>query len=207
MSAPLYQRGDTVYLRSSAEIGQLDSFRIDGAKSNSAGVWSYRVDIGLKPPTQPTVGDRVDPRLLESRLYYAEGDFVTLCEALNIIVARLEQQSALVQSILDDECSGSAGEDPVAVGHSKFDVGDQIWVTASAKIGFLESRFITEVFEIGIQPGSGKTRYLYKLRHMPKQLTFHEWELSTKCEAVQLAIGAVNRQLNLMRTKQDQVCS
>ena len=205
--APFYRRGEVVYLRSSAEIGQLDSFKISNAKQIAANQWVYKIDIGKRPPKHQMTGDRYDGRIPEKSILFTEGELITLCEALNIIVARLTTQLENVNAYLDSECMDPTEEEPVEDPDGpKFNVGDTIYFTSSARIGFLEEEKVKEIWEIGVQPGSQKTRYEYKINNKPQNIVFREDELITKCEAAVLIKSYVENRLLEMQNKQSSLC-
>lgn len=204
MSKPSLNRGDVVYLKSSAEIGRLEPFKISGAKQVDKDVWLYQVEIHKKPPRVPTIGDKVRPKFTEPDLYYKASEFISLCDALDIAISRLETQLQSVELFLAD-CSET--DLPVLEeGSPKFEIGDRVWFNASAKIGFFESDTVTEILEIGIQPGSTKRRFQYTLNIVPDRIVFREDELITKCEAGKLVKSAIERQLAEMQSKRTQYC-
>lgn len=198
MAAPLYKREDIVYRLSGAEIGRLEAFKIAGSRQVSAGVWEYEVIIHQRPPNQPTTGDRTQPKLVEPRLYFAEAELIGLCEALQIMVARLSTQIASVDDLLNGECASVTDEGAVELGAPKFNIGDRVWISASARIGFFEDDIVIGVKEVGIQPGSKRSRFVYKLRRTTgrgrRDLVFREDELINKCEAASFVRTALSRQ-------------
>lgn len=205
MSAPLYKRDDIVYLRSSAEIGKLDSFRISNSISNNINAgWFYKILIHKKPPGNTTHGDQVDHRMVEKSILYSEAELITLCEAIGIIITRLETQLARVENtitILTDD-------DDVVIGafDSKFNIGDEVWVAASARVGFFENHKIKEIQDVGVQHGSKKPKFQYRLTNLPNNIFFRGDELLNKHDAALLIRNSIQDDLNRMITVRDQNC-
>ena len=198
-TAPLYKRGDSVYLKGSAEIGKLEAYKIGSAKQTQNGRWVYRINIAKKPPDQGLIGDSFDARICEGALYYTEDELITMCEALDIIVLRFSNQVTRLEQTIASRCAESDAPD-VLEGEPRWGIGDEVYFDASARIGFLHSDFVTAIHEVGIQPGSKRPRYCYQVRYVPnKQIQFREDELITFCEAAEKALLALQRDLNAER--------
>ena len=209
MPAPLHKREDVVYRRSGAEIGRLEAFKISGARQVSAGVFEYEVIIHQRPPARLSTGDRTSSRVVEPRLWFPEAELITLCEALNLMVARLDTQVRGVDGILTGECASVTDEAVPEPGAPRFNIDDRVWVAASARIGFFEDDIVVGVKEIGIQPGSKRARFVYKLRRtsLPhKVLIYREDELITQCEAARLVRAELGRQLAEAQALQQAHC-
>jgi len=191
---PLFKRGDVVYLKGSAVIGQLDSFEISGAEQRSAGVWLYQVKISKRPPATRFVGDQYDGRLRENDLLYAEGELIGLCEALDLIISNLTNQLTSVEANIANECS-ELPPIPI-VGAPKFNIDDMVFISSSARIGFFECRQVQSVREIGVQPGSKQARFIYALKNLNQEIIFREDELLTKCEAAVFVKNYLERRLS-----------
>ena len=206
-TAPLYRRGDSVYLKGSAEIGKLEAYRVNSIKQMQDGRWVYRIDIGKKPPDGPMIGDKYDSRICEGSLYYTEGELVTVCEALDIIVLRFSRNITRLEQAIASKCAESDAPE-VFEDEPRWAIGDTVYFDASARIGFLHSDIITAIHEVGIQPGSHRTRYCYQVRNVPnKQLYFREDELITYCEAAEKALPALQRDLAAAEAKRTQLCT
>lgn len=206
-TAPIYRRDDVVFLKESALIGKLESYKITSLKQIQDGRWVYQVDINKKPPHRGLVGDSFDSRTSEPSLYFTEIDFVSVCEALDIIVSRLNKQISSLQSKINSRCEIS--DAPILiVGQPRWGIGDEVYFDASARLGFLQRAKITQIFEVGIQPGSKATRYKYRIDiDRRRNLIFRENELITFCEASQLALESLQRDLVGSEAKRTSLCS
>lgn len=211
--APLFRRGDTVYLKSSAAIGRLDSFRIGNSHQVLTGQWVYQIVIAKKPPHQQTIGDSWDKRTAEPSLHYHEDELVPLCEAIDMGVFELQRQIAAVEAKQIGLCSETESDpepdfDPDG---PKFEIEELVHFDASARLGFFMSARITGIFEIGVQPGSIKTKYSYttNLQGTTSNMTiFHrEDEFIDICEACPKVLSSLNGQLANLLAKRDDLCS
>ena len=205
-AAPLYRRDDVVYLRESALIGKLESFKITSLKQIQDGRWVYQIDIGKKPPDQGLIGDSFDGRISEPSIFYTESEFVDICDALEIICNRLNQQITSLQfkmSSCDEE------EAPIlSSGQPRWAIGEEIFFAASARLGFLQTSRVTQIFEVGVQPGSRVTRYKYRVSlDRKRNLLFREDELISFCEAAQLALESLQRDLTSSEAQRSSLCS
>jgi len=201
MAAPLFKRGDIVYLEESAEIGRLEAYEISESKQSTPTQWLYKIRIHQRPPIRPTIGDQFRPQAIEPDLWYTASEFMTYCETLSVIVIRLQTQQNRVDNYLSSICATQ--DETQAEGAPKFNLEDEIWLSASAKLGFFENRLVNGVFEVGVQPGSKKTRYRYSLLNISQQLYFREDELLTKCEAATFVHSAITNQLTGMTQLQN----
>jgi hypothetical protein len=205
-AAPLYRRGDSVYLRSSAELGKLEAFRVTSIRQLQDSRWVYRIAIGKKPPDQALIGDSYDSRIAEPTLFYTEGELINVCEALDIICGRFRRRVDALQREIDTRCVES---DAPVVGPNepRWNIGDLIYYDASAKLGFLECDRIKEIYEVAIQPGSRRIKWNYRTQNLTdKNIIFREHELITWCEAAEKAIAACNRDLTSAEAKKAQLC-
>ena len=206
-TAPLYRRDESVYLKSSAELGKLEAYKITSIKQVQDGRWVYRISIGKKPPHQWLSGDSYDSRIPEAALHYTEAELITMCEALDIICGRFRRQVELLEIKVATRCPDP---DPPVTGldEPRWGIGDFIYFAASAKLGFMHHDCVRSIHEIGIQPGSRRTRYIYQVVNIPsKSITFREHELITYCEAADLALAACRRDLVNAEAKRTQLCS
>ena len=206
-TAPLYRRDESVYLRSSAEIGKLEAFKINSIKQIQDGRWVYRIDIYKKPPTQGLIGDSYDSRVSELALFYTEIELITVCEALDIICTRFRDQTVALQIYIILSCSESDAP-IVGMDEPRWTIGDTIYFDASARLGFLHDDVVSSIQEVGIQPGSRRTRYCYTLKRLKnKAILFREDELITFCEAADKAVVALERDLNAAEAQRLSLCS
>jgi len=206
-SAPLYRRGDTVYLLESAIVGKLDAFKITSIKQVVDGRWVYEISIGKKPPSQGLIGDTYDARISELAIAYLESELVGVCEALNIIVVRLQRQVTNIESKIAGCCPDD--DPPTAPGASRWGIGSLVYFDASARLGFFQCARVTQIREIGVQPGSRQTRYVYStdLRNAWDNLVFREDELISFCESATKVLSSVQRDLTNAQAKQGDLCS
>lgn len=207
-TAPLFRRGDTVYLRESAEIGKLEAFKITSIKQVVDGRWVYEINIGKKPPAQGLIGDTWDARFAEPNIAYLESELIEVCEAIDIAVVRTQLQINGVQNRIDTMCP----EDPITtpLDAPRWAIGDQVFFDASARTGFLQCARVTKIFEVGIQPGSRRTRYQYvtDLRALPRdELCFREDELVSFCQAAPKVLSSLQRDLAEAQSKQAALCT
>lgn len=215
MAAPAFKIGDVVYLVESAALGELEAYKIGGLKQVTAGTWVYQIYIEQKPPTEQTVGDRID--LKEPReLFYEESEIFTLCEAIQTAINNLVIRINRTQFQIE-ECLGQIETtyiDPVPVpqpnpgpNEPRYNIGDVVFVKNSANIGFLESYKVTTINK---QPDSREFIYDLDLTttklapqvtqggtpRFKKDIFFKERELITKCEAVNLVMAALQRKMS-----------
>lgn len=207
-TTPLYRRGESVYLRSSAEIGKLEAFKITSIKQIQDGRWIYEISISKKPPHHALIGDSYDSRINENErtIFYAESELVTVCEALDIIVNRFQRQITTLENQIDSKCSDYAGEPVAGVDEPRWAIDDIVYYDASARLGFLEKTRITSIYEVGIQPGSKRTRYRYKVRTRNPRISFREDELISYCEAAAKALISMQADYDAAVAKQSTLC-
>jgi hypothetical protein len=211
-AAPLFRRGDTVYLKSSSAVGRLDSFKVGNSRILN-GKWVYQIGISKKPPHQQTIGDSWDKRVLEGDLFYYEDELITMCEAIDLGINELNKQIASVQVKQIGVCDNVT--EPVAPDYDpdgpRFAIGELVYLDVSARLGFFMSAKITGTFETGVQPGSPKTKYVYTtdLKHTTGNMTIYhrEDEFITVCEACPKVLANLNGQLANLVAKRDDLCS
>ncbi len=205
-TTPLYRRGESVYLRSSAEIGKLDSFKITSIRQVQSGRWIYEISISKKPPHHALIGDSYDSRINERSIFYAESELITICEALDIVVNNFQRQITTLENQIDSKCSDYGGEPIPGVDEPRWAIDDIVYYDASARLGFLEKTKITDIYEVGIQPGSKRTRYRYKVRTKNPRITFREDELISYCEAAAKALISLQADHDAAVAKQSTLC-
>lgn len=240
-AAPRYQIDEVVYLRASAALGELESYRVGAVQDRGIG-WVYQIFIDSRPPAEWTLGDRID--LKEERLlFFTEEELVSLCEALDLAATALAGTIARVKSQIDDFCANTGDEPPVFTARTprenvpaRWSVGDEVAIEASAKRGFVEIHNVTNIHKypqqnvyvyeldifgdrreramLGKCPGIpvlniGLDSYQktgYPRDGYPKQLYFQETELMTKCEALEMAEGVLERKLIYIMMKHAAFC-
>lgn len=224
MAAPLYKIGDVVYLVESAALGELEAYKIGAIQQLSADKWVYKIYIDQKPPTEQTVGDRIDLR--ETReMFYEESEIFGLCGAIDTAINNIEIRINRTQFMLDEcEGLGSTWIDPIPApqpnpgpNESRYTIDDTVYVKSSANIGFLEDYKISGIFR------PDNREYLYSLSltttKLAPQVTqsgiprfknniyFKERELVTKCEALTLAMAALNRKMSRLLALKMNLCT
>jgi hypothetical protein len=215
MAAPTFKIGDVVYLVESAALGELEAYKIGGLSQATPGIWVYQIYIEQKPPTEQTVGDRVD--LKEPReMFYEETEIFTLCEAVQTAINNLTIRINRTQFQID-ECLGQVETtyiDPIPVpqpnpgpNEPRYNINDTVFIKNSANVGFLEAYKVTTINK---QPNSREFIYDLDLttEKLAPQVTqggkprfkmdifFKERELITKCEAVTLIMAALQRKIS-----------
>lgn len=99
MSNPVFNVGDTVYLRSSAGIGFLETLRISGIHKTSAG-WVYTV---YNAPSinniNYSMGDRKS-LVNGAVIYFSESEFISYCDALTLIETNLSTRLDQVRTLI-----------------------------------------------------------------------------------------------------------
>jgi hypothetical protein len=100
---------DVVYLRSSAQIGFLEAYKVTGIFQLRNDRYVYTIDINKRPPSAQTVGDHIDLKGIRT-LYFTEDELLTFCEAETLVVQSLERRLAVEKARLAAKCpSGSSG--------------------------------------------------------------------------------------------------
>lgn len=96
--APLYNQGDTVYLRDSAALGFLEAYIVHTITHRPDGLIVYSLSTHLKPPAaNMTMGDRNTGRVLHPLTFF-EHELVSYCDALALAVANTQKQLAKLQA-------------------------------------------------------------------------------------------------------------
>ena len=103
-TAPLYDQGDTVYLKDSAALGFLEAYIVQTIVHRADGSIVYHLATYLKPPAaNMTIGDRNTGRVLHG-LSFFESELITYCEALSLAIVNSQAQLASLQA--QSEVSG-----------------------------------------------------------------------------------------------------
>lgn len=103
MTAPLFNIGDSVYLKESAQNGFLEVVRISHILTSTDGQWTYNVITGTKLPAATTFGDR-NTHQNPFVLYYNESELISFCDAADIIEAVLEQRLTEIRQQRGSRC-------------------------------------------------------------------------------------------------------
>lgn len=226
MTKPRFRINDLVYLFTSAKVGRLESYRVGSIHDNGLGRYIYQIFIDPKPPRETTVADRVD--LKSSRdLFFTEDELVTACEAMDIALTSLNNQLSRLVNLRDSKCDTTATPSPPSprtpgeVLEPRFSVDDIVFIKASARIGFIENYKVTNVlrtqqrkawrYELNIRGDfrnrdqQGNLRLGFNKTVMPR-LLFHEEELIEECEALDLAIAHLEKEITKMAANFVAVC-
>lgn len=119
LPAPKFTINETVYLAESAAIGHLEGYHVGSIAYSATGEPVYTIQIKAKSGPAPTFGDRVlhkpsfiavdssTARQLGQVLTFFESELMTLCEALKVIKANLEERLAAVNVQVQGSCQGS----------------------------------------------------------------------------------------------------
>lgn len=200
-AAPIYKIKDVVYLIESAALGELEAYRVGAIHQQADGVWIYQIFIEQKPPAEQTVGDRIDLKSATGMAYY-ESDLTDLCGALVSSIANVQSRINRYNNLYVSECTPSAGYEPEAIasGAPRFSIGQQIYVRASAQIGFVETHTVTHIHKV---PESAEFMYQLDLttaKTVDRPITgptlyFKEREFVNKCEAFDLVLAALDRKM------------
>jgi hypothetical protein len=212
---PKYRIGDVVYSVESATLGELDAYKIGAISQKSPGVWVYQFYIEKRPPDQQTVEDRIDLRSTWG-LFYEESELTDVCTAVHLAIlnvqARINRTSILLQKCGTDEPATPPG--------ARFNLGEVVWIKASADIGFLETH---KVIEIHRAPSAAE--YIYRLdtdgAKIPTNplrsvsavkwewpvLYFRERELVSECEALNMVMVALERKISRLLAIKLTICT
>jgi len=225
-TAPKYRINDLVYLDSSARIGQLESYRVGAIHDKGIGKYIYQIFIEQRPPAESTVASLNDLKF-ERELFFTETELLTGCEAMGIILLVLDAQIGRYLDRRADICIGSEFESRtsgVAVGQQlapRFSVGDCVFMREPAKIGFLESHIITNIYRT---PDQRQWKYHLDIRGDQRQrdrhgnfflkpaqtviprIFFLENEIITECDALNFAIDNLDRRIIKMASDFVAVC-
>ena len=97
-TSPGYSISDVVYLRASAALGYLESYRVDGIVYDEiTSAWKYRIDITAAQGAGFTVGHTNDLRA-ERILYFTESELMTGCDAMTLVETNFTSRLARIQA-------------------------------------------------------------------------------------------------------------
>jgi hypothetical protein len=98
-NAPIYNIGQTVYLKESAALGFLEAYIIKNMAYEPNGRLIYTLVTSLKSPAAvQTIGDRVTGQLALPIRFYEE-DLIEYRVALETCIANLQNQLTHLQSL------------------------------------------------------------------------------------------------------------
>jgi len=226
MPIPKFRINDLAYLASSARVGQLESYKVGGIHDKGLGKFIYQIFIDQKPPAEATVGGLNDLKE-ERQLFFTESELISGCEAMDFALLSLDAQIGRMMDRRDEICVGSDFESRpprVALRQQQspvFNVGDCIFIRESAKIGFLESHTITNIYRTADQrqwkyfldiKGDQRQRdrngnfILRPAQTVVPRMYFLENELITECDALNYAIDHLERAIIKMASDFVAVC-
>jgi len=114
MSNPKYNVNDVVYLRESAALGFLEAMRINSVNnSDISSGWLYTLSASqLQPIAASHYGEMITSTYGRgsihsssgAQVYFTEDEFVSLCEALDLIRAVLQARLSKVEAQIADLC-------------------------------------------------------------------------------------------------------
>lgn len=104
MKNPKYNPGDTIYLRESAVLGFIESYKIDNVSyDKSTSQWMYNVNVKHRGPAPSTTIDRVTLRNSEC-LLFRESELIEFCDAIQLAIDESENRLAKLKNIRDARC-------------------------------------------------------------------------------------------------------
>jgi hypothetical protein len=103
-NAPLYNIGDIIYLKESAAIGKLESYRIDNIIfDSSVSLWMYQVDVRQRGSESRTVLDAYN--LSQRRiLFFKEPEVGTFCDVIDTAITAHENRLTLLNFKANGVC-------------------------------------------------------------------------------------------------------
>lgn len=216
-----YEIDDIVYLTSSANIGFLEAYRIDAKKFvSSANTWAYKITILKHPPVQFTVQAANDLRKSPYDVWYTENEFVTICNAIDLAITRINQILSNLNFAKTEKCGSADDEEERDPSLPKFDIGDEVYIRQSATIGFLlkfeidsiSKSFKDQRFVFRLAPNTSIPSTPFQISNPPNlsaapfNIDFTAFELIPLCEALDLAIAHNERELQKLVSKRDKLC-
>jgi len=210
-STPRFKIGDVVYLRESAELGQLEAYRV-GQISRAGGFFIYTIFINPRPAQEAAMGDQIDGKRRDTQMSYGEDVLLTFCEAVDIAITEVERKLDNLRFIQESRCSPTAGHEefvpdpprnPQDVTTPQFDIDETVFIAASAKIGFRETYRVVEQYRT---PNSNQWSYRLNIPGINgKTYYFKETELMKECGALGFVIAALERDL-MELTRKAEIC-
>jgi hypothetical protein len=214
-TAPKFKIGDIVYLNESANLGELDAYKIDAIQQSLQGRWIYQIYIEKRPPDGQTVEDRVDLKL-PRQLFFDEAELITLCQAVNTAVNNVQHRMNSTLNVLAAVCGGSAGTPVIKKGDSRYSIDETVYIKASAERGFTEFYHVTNIhkrpdvaefmYELNIYGTARVTNNKLNLNKVFRQIFFREPELIDQCEALNIIVGALDHKIARLLAIKEAFC-
>lgn len=216
-TGPKFKINDIVYLNESANLGELDAYRINAIQQAISGRWVYQFFIEKRPPAGQTVEDRIDLKL-PRQLFFDEAELLTLCEAVNIALLNVQHRMNVALNIKATICGGSfVSPTPVVKkGDSRFSLGDTVYIKASAERGFTEFYQVTNIhkqpsvaefmYELNIYGTAPVRDNKLNLNKVFRQIFFREPELIDQCEALNIMVGALDHKVARLLAIKEAFC-
>lgn len=109
IAGPIYQIDDIVYLKASAVLGFLESYKITNLFYDPArNTWVYSIDLKPNPSGAPTsIGDHITLKNNHT-LFFIEDELITFCDAAHDVKSNLELRLARIIAQLEARCGGTA---------------------------------------------------------------------------------------------------
>ena len=104
MSLPQYQVEDIVYLRESALVGSIESYRISEVRQDPSGDWFYKISVNPRLPIgTATIGDRIT---LDQSYDFelAEDALIDYCGALALAITAATSNLTNLNALYEAHC-------------------------------------------------------------------------------------------------------
>jgi hypothetical protein len=106
---PMYKKDDVVYLKESAMIGFVESYKINGIRLDSRlNKWVYEINISHRGPETSTMIDMVNLRSNEKLSFY-EDELTDFCDAVQLAYTHAQERVAFLQAQLSARCGSTEG--------------------------------------------------------------------------------------------------
>lgn len=103
-NTPKYAIDEVIYLRESAMLGFIESYKIDGIEfDNRIKQWIYKIQIRQRGPSPNTIIDRADLRHFEV-LRFREDELMTFCDAIDIAISKAEERLSRLIAARASKC-------------------------------------------------------------------------------------------------------
>jgi len=101
---PKFSIDDTIYLRESAMLGFIESYKITGMHyETSSGQWIYHIAIKPRRESFTTVMDMYQ-LVNKEELLLREDELVTFCEAVNLAIIETQRRLNQLLTMKSEKC-------------------------------------------------------------------------------------------------------
>jgi hypothetical protein len=109
---PVYSINDIVYLKGSAAIGFLESYKITGLRFDvQLDAWIYEIGLSFNITGAPiTIGDNITLKGRTNEhniLHFTEDELIEFCEAAQMVETVLEQRLSRIREQRTRQCGGT----------------------------------------------------------------------------------------------------